>query len=330
MDLRRVVDRGLSIVAGALLLFGFQGCSSEREQQPKITFYHWETTLAPSPSARRILDSLGCDQLYVKAFDLSYANGRMETQAWVEMEDTVGLPELIPVVFITNAVFRNLKNTTTEDLASDVVQLVTDLFGSDFLELQIDCDWTAGTKENYFAFLQAIKAIRPNIMLSCTVRLHQYRDRNEQGIPPVDRGTLMAYNTGNLNEWAEENSIYDPAVVKAYLKGQPDYPLDLDLAVAAYDWAAVYRRDKLAYLINEPDLTAMQDTSRFRQLSGERYLVTTSTYLNELYLYEGDLLRLEGMSQSSVPTQIAFLQHYVKSFKGQRAMIYRLGSRAWR
>ena len=71
--------------------------------------------------------------------------------------------------------------------------------------------------------------------------MHQYRDRAAQGIPPVDRATLMAYNTGDLDQWETENSIVDATATRNYLAGQPRYPLPLDIAVAVYDWAAVYR-----------------------------------------------------------------------------------------
>lgn len=307
-------------------------CGAEEDGSLSTTFYHWETTLDPSPTARCLLDSFSCDRLYVKAFDLSHENGKLRTQAWLEMKDTTDLPELVPVVFITNEVFRRAAKEEIDNLADDLLQAIGKIFPMGYPELQFDCDWTAGTREKYFSFLRAVKSSCPNIMLSCTVRLHQYRDRAGQGIPPVDRGTLMAYNTGDLNDWTEENSIYDSTVVKNYLANQPAYPLDLDLAVAAYDWAAIYRRDKLVHLINEPNLGELKDTVRFQAYAtrnSPRYYVKQSTYLDGLYLYEGDLLRREVMPPSRIDAQADLLLRYVKSFPGQRLMVYRLGSRVW-
>lgn len=297
--------------------------------QPQTTFYHWETTLAPDSTARHLLDSFACDRLYVKAFDWSWRSGRVESAALVEMVDTVGLPQLIPVVFITNSVFANCLEDQVPTYAKDIVDLLEDLFPAGFPELQIDCDWTARTQGPYFDFLKAVQAYRPKLELTCTVRLHQYRDRKTQGVPPVKRATLMAYNTGDLNDWATENSIYDTTIVKAYLANQPPFPLKLDIAVATYDWAVVYRRDKLAYLINEPNLTELVDTERFRQLAVNRYTVIKSTYLDGIYLYADDLIRLEEMPASSIEAQVESLNYYVKSFSGQRAMVFRLGSRGW-
>lgn len=296
---------------------------------PEVTFYHWETELAPDTTARSLLDSFACDRLYVKAFDLSW-EGRPETAALIALVDTADLPQLVPVVFITNSVFANLAAGQVEQQAREVVELVERLLPAGFPELQIDCDWTARTQEQYFAFLRAVQDLLPKLEITCTVRLHQYRDRTTQGIPPVKRATLMAYNTGNLNEWETENSIYDSTIVRSYLANQPPYPIQLDLAVAVYDWAAVYRRDKLAYLINEPDLEALADTERFRQITGNRYTVIRSTYLDGTYLYTDDLIRLEQMPPESFTNQALYQQYYVKQFTGQRLMVFRLGSRGWR
>jgi hypothetical protein len=296
---------------------------------PRVTFYHWETELAPDATARHLLDSFACERLYVKAFDLSW-RGQPKTAALVNMVDTVGLPQLIPVVFITNDVFANLPEKEVKQQAQEVIELVEELFQPNFPEVQIDCDWTARTQEQYFAFLKAVQALRPQLEVTCTVRLHQYRDRTTQGIPPVERATLMAYNTGDLNAWETENSIYDSTIVKAYLADQPPYPLKLDLGVAAYDWAAVYRREELAYLINEPNLTELADANRFRQLTDSRYTVIKSTYLEGIYLYRDDMIRLESVPQNSIDQQAALHNYYVKSFPGQRVMVFRLGSRGWR
>ena len=63
-------------------------------------------------------------------------------------------------------------------------------------EIQIDCDWTASTQEAYFEFLHYLKekAKDKQIQLSATIRLHQL----SMTPPPVDRGILMMYNTGDV------------------------------------------------------------------------------------------------------------------------------------
>jgi hypothetical protein len=67
-------------------------------------------------------------------------------------------------------------------------------------KIQIDCDWSQGTKHNYFQFLKQFKALDTTLQLSCTIRLHQVKYPTITGIPPVDEGTIMYYNMGKLNE----------------------------------------------------------------------------------------------------------------------------------
>jgi len=315
-----------------LFLFFLFSCNTKPSQPLITTFYHWQTTLAPDTTARDLLKEYDCDRLYVKAFDVAWTEGRPEPTALIRLEDTSGLPGLVPVVFITNEVMAEQPGGQLQELADDVVGLAEELLPQGFGELQLDCDWTARTQVQYFAFLTALRErLGTGRELTCTVRLHQYRDTKTQGIPPVDRATLMAYNVGDLNRWETENSIIDTNILKTYLSGASSYPIPLDLAVAVYDWAAVYRRDKLSYLINEPDLAELKDTTRFRELSddGLRYEIIQSTYLEGTYLYEGDLLRREVASPDLVDAQAALLRRYVAAFPGQRLMVYRLNSRLW-
>lgn len=315
-----------------LMLLSFSSCQDTDETPLRTTFYHWETTLAPDSTARELLSEHHCDRLYVKAFDVAWQAGRPEPTALLRLSDTTDLPDLLPVVFVTNEVFRKQPAAALVDLADNLVGLAEELLPQGFAELQIDCDWTAQTQVPYFVFLKAMQARLGARALTCTVRLHQYRDTKSQGIPPVSRATLMAYNVGDLNQWATNNSIIDTHIVKNYLEGASPYPIKLDLAVAVYDWAAVYRRDHLAYLINEPILEELQDSTRFLDLTGEglRYEVRQSTYLDGTYLYAGDRLRREEAPPALVEKQAALLQRYVPGFEDQRLMVYRLGSRLWR
>ncbi|MEM9260720.1 MAG: hypothetical protein AAGA62_13820, partial [Bacteroidota bacterium] len=169
---------------GALwLLVLIAACSepTKKNEPLQTAFYHWETSLSPSQTARTLLDSFACEQLYLKVFDLSWENDRLATSAWLEAEDTNNLPVLTPVVFITNEVFHQLPAERTLGLAEDILSLVDDLMPGTYQSLQLDCDWTATTQSNYFALLRAVQSLRPQLAVSCTVRLHQYRDREAQG-----------------------------------------------------------------------------------------------------------------------------------------------------
>ena len=302
----------------------------QEEPAPLITnFYHWETRLELDATKRQLLDSFASQRLYVKAFDVIWEGGAVPATP-VDLATAGGLPQLVPVVFITNEVMANLGPAGVDRLAEDVLRYTDELLPMGYASLQFDCDWTARTQVPYFRFLSRAHELRPSLSLSCTLRLHQYRDRNAQGIPPVGRATLMAYNTGNLGEWETENSIVDTAALAYYLEGQPAYPVPLDIALAVYDWAAVYRHGDLARLINEPDCERLRDTSYFERLAENRYRATMGTYLNGGYLYEGDLIRLEGMGPEQVSRYAEEVRAAVGSFPGQELLLYRLGSRQWR
>lgn len=311
-----------------LIVVCFSGCGSPVDYPLQTTFYHWQTRLAPDSTARALLAEYNCDRLYAKAFDVVWQAGRPEPTALLELADTTGLPTLVPVVFITNEVMKNYPTHKMPQLAADILGLTRELL-REFPELQLDCDWTARTRVPYFTLLSAMRELLGEVPLSCTVRLHQYRDTETQGIPPLERATLMAYNVGDLNRWETENSIVDTTILKQYLAGADDYPLDLDLAVAVYDWVAVYRRGNLTYLINEPELAELTDTARFALLSPNRWTVKQSTYLDGLYLYAGDQLRREIAPPELVGVQTEVLRRHVPGFPGQRLMVYRLGSRLW-
>ena len=145
----------------------------------------------------------------------------------------------------------------------------------------------------------------------------------------MDRAVLMAYNTGDLGSWETENSIVDPDAIDRYVSGQPPYPLPLDLAVAAYDWAAVYRRGELAYLINEPDTAGLNDSSRFSRLSPMRYRVDSSTYFDGLYLYRNDRIRREVADTASARRLAAAIWPEVARDGSRYIIFYRIGSRQW-
>ena len=303
----------------SVLLLLLLACGAE-PPPPTYAFYHWESTLDPPLDLMR---DWNANRLYVKAFDVSWTAGRAEPSAILETDGTV-VADFVPVIFITNEVFTH----PTDGLAGDVLHLLNQSFPYPYAELQIDCDWTAGTREAYFSFLRDLKQLT-EAAVSCTVRLHQYRDRARQGVPPVDRAVLMAYNTGDLNQWDTENSIVDRRIIRGYVRNQPPYPVPLDLAVATYDWAAVYRRGKLAYLVNEPDLAPLADTTYFTQLSPLRYRVDSSTYYENLYLYRGDLLRREIADTELALRVINDLWPQIATAESRYVIFYRIGSRLW-
>jgi hypothetical protein len=260
--------------------------------------------------------------------------GEIQPYARLEITDTAGLSgfRMAPVVFITNEVFQNISEEKIEWLAEkvatvinptpgpspngrgDVERSVEDADdgavystsplplgeGSGWSELQFDCDWTPSTRDAFFSFLRKIKKRLPEkTQLSATIRLHQYKFPKKTGVPPVERGMLMFYNTGNIEDMEAENSIFWPADAEKYLRGAPkNYPLSLDVALPLFSWALVYRDGELWKIIPEMPESDLADTTRFVKfrIPHSVFRIQKGTFISGHYLRPGDLLRVEAIS----------------------------------
>lgn len=123
--------------------------------------------------------------------------------------------KIVPVVFITNQTLENIDTTATKLLAFKISKRIQGIITTNQLptpeEIQIDCDWTGGTREKYFLLLTELQKfpLFQNTIWSATIRLHQVKFMENTGIPPVDRGMLMFYNMGNIEDINTPDSIYD-------------------------------------------------------------------------------------------------------------------------
>ena len=132
---KQSVDAPSVVWAFSVILFFFLGCSSTTSA-PEYAFYHWQTELEVNDS---LLTAQAAERLYIKAFDVSWEDGRAQPSAILVARDTLGVGA-VPVIFITNEVFTH----PTDDLAHDILRLLAQRFPFPYAELQIDCDWTAG------------------------------------------------------------------------------------------------------------------------------------------------------------------------------------------
>ena len=89
-------------------------------------------------------------------------------------------------------------------------------FGKTAKVIQVDCDWTKGTAAIYFDLLNSLKA---HYELDVTIRLHQIKYANDTGIPPVDHGTLMLYDTGDMSNMFA-NSILTMDDGRSYISNE--------------------------------------------------------------------------------------------------------------
>ena len=271
-------------------------------------FYHWQTQVALSTPGRSLLDSLGVQRLYLKFFDLDWS---AEYNSAVPLANVragaapLPVSEIVPTVFITNRTFQRVASTElpqlAERVAAKLVALAARFPGVRVVEWQFDCDWTASTRTAYFRFLELIAARAP-VPLSATIRLHQVADPDGTGVPPVSRGALMYYNTGELADWATTNSILDDATAAPYLRRLAAYPLPLDVALPVFRWGVVFHPAGSIELLNNLTAEDVTTDTNLVRLAADRYEVRRGTYLRGRYVSAGDRIRLESITPENLLT----------------------------
>lgn len=308
------------------LLVLHPGCRQTQQRSVTPAFYHWQTTLAITQTESDYLDSIGCKKLYVKILDIGVndVSGAIEPFSRLEIKDTTGLYkwEITPAIFITNAVYKNISAEKTDWLVGKIVETCKASSLQPFRELQFDCDWTASTRQAFFLFLKKMKQALPDTRLSATIRLHQYKFPDKTGVPPVSRGMLMFYNTGDIESEETVNSIINLQDATKYVQGAPArYPIPLDLALPVFSWTLVFREGAFWKIINGVPAD-VGDTTRFTGMSpdGSHFEVRKATFLSGHYLRPGDRLRVEAVSPgllletARLAAQVHLAEHVTVAF----------------
>lgn len=290
------------LISGFVLLLG--SCTpKQRPAEPAI--YYWKSSFHPGAFEKRRLDRLEVHTLYVKFFDIAWNAERNQALpiAKILIRDTAYWRQqrVIPTVFITNEVFAHLDSTAVKTLAAHTSQLIQkylDLYPPAAIpELQMDCDWTASTKDKYFYFLTELKRLQPKRPLSATIRLHQVKYTRSSGVPPVDRGLLMCYNMGNLQILATDNSILDPREFEKYSAALSSYPLRLDIGLPLFEWYVLFRDHRYGGLFHSLP-AALIKASKVQ--NGNRLKIIADTTIGGRRLQRGDILRHETSSLASI------------------------------
>lgn len=304
----------LAVAAAVLVLGIFPACTPPLK--PVVpAFYYWKTTFSLSNLEREYLHQIHSGQLFLKFADIGRnpVTREIEPFSLLQVTDTLNAQTLhfVPCFFITNNVFEAGSQATPAWLAERLLETVASVGGqfgkktTDWTEIQIDCDWTSSTRTAYFLFLQQLKKkLSPQTILTATIRLHQYKNPRQTGVPPVDRGVLMCYNTGDIDSETATNSIFSLPDAVPYFQNAVSYPLPLDLALPVFSWALVYRDAALWRIIPETDAGSWSDTTLFAP-SGTMIQVKKATFKGGQYLSAGDRIRLEisspGMLRPAIP-----------------------------
>ena len=265
-----------SSVRYAVLLVGlllWAACSRPVEQAARHRgVYHWKTSYNPTDWELQWMERHRVDRLYVKLFEVDagrkhgYADWRMVPVATTRFAQPLPKDvEVVPVVYITVDAIRTLGDYNWEArqryaglLAERIYAMMAEHYGGEVHEVQLDCDWTQSTRDEFFRFCYDVMTLlnNHNAVLGGTVRLHQLGDKEI----PFDRPLLMCYNTGQLQARATRNSILDHSDVEPYLRHLSDSVLaGYDIAWPAYGWGVRFLGDGSFSCLTAP---VQDDTTR--------------------------------------------------------------------
>ena len=287
--------------------------SCRQQRKTERAFYYWKSQFNPNTTEKEMVRELQVKKIYIKLFDVTWnkEQERPEPAAKILFEKKAlawlkesGI-EIIPTIFITNETLESIQAETVDKLGERINALLRNFLGEytidNVKEIQIDCDWTAATKDKYFGLLNYLKALPLFIsrQLSATIRLYQCKYYNKTGVPPVNRGLLMCYNMGNLKNPATSNSILDAAELNKYIDNLNGYPLALDIALPLFEWNVLFRNNSYSGIVtNLPD-SFLNNPQLFKS-NGNKYKLITDTILNRYEFKKGDILRTEISSYDEI------------------------------
>ncbi|WP_281297966.1 hypothetical protein [Flavobacterium limnophilum] len=267
-----------------------------------ISFYYWKTIFKLSPLEKSTLKDNQVKKLYIRYFDIDW-NAKSNNpfpQSPIRFEENPKDFTIVPVVYIKNKVLLN-QNIDVLDLAqktNDFIQQINTKSQVSCQEIQIDCDWTLASRDNYLKFIDYFKKISGK-KLSATIRLHQIKYFKKTKIPNVDKGVLMYYNMGKIAP-DSLNSIYDRNIANRYLESLKKYPLSINIALPIYSWAVHIRDGKVIGLKNKIDVASFKKDTNFILTNQKELKVKASNYKNGTFYRKGDLLKLEAISKNDL------------------------------
>lgn len=267
-------------VIAMLLLCASCGSQPKSVERPARAVYFWNTKWQPGSEELAFLREHKVKKLYIRYFDLVRdSHERVVPNATITFGDSVPSEfEVVPTIFIV----ENCINDGAAVLAPRITERIEKMNRvngiTNVKEVQIDCDWTAKSQNDYYALLRELRPLlaKRGLGLSATIRLHQL----DMAPPPVDYGALMVYNTGDLRINNGHNPILDMRDVKPYLHKLKRYDLPLCAAYPSFAWNLLFKGNEFRAILYDADLT---DTITFSKCGKNRHLVTAQrTFFNHM------------------------------------------------
>ncbi len=311
---------------GRCLFFLLLLCACGREERKvQRSFYYWKTVFDLSPKELQTLQQLSMQTLYVKFFDVDWDETTASAKPVAKSIFAKSPPKnlsITPVVFITQEPLQYLAEKGLDSLAANLASMLSSIAATNKLflshEIQLDCDWTAATKDKYFYLLQRLKQqpFFQGKIISATIRLHQLKFISQNGVPPVDKGLLMCYNMGNLRYPQTDNSIIDEDELKKYISKLNTYPLPLDVALPVFDWWVLFEGDAYKGLVR--DFTPANKDAKKNRIDFAK-----DTVINAREFKAGQWLRHETSNAETVKRCAGLISEKLKA-KELAVILYHL------
>lgn len=284
-----------------LLLMGACGTVPEYRVDRALAFAR--STVVYDSLERQALLQLKTRKLYLRFYQVIWDQARNRPDPIDKLNITPTALEqlkkdsiqIIPSVLLTNDCLKKISPQAVDELGERINYLLAGMlnyYGLDSVgEVQIDCNWTAETREKYFALLQYLKPLPLfiNNRLTATLQLHHVRQSEALGVPPVNRGMLycgLDFPTSASNALL----IPDTATLKEYRPAIEHYALPLDITLRLADEKLWYREKQLSGVVsNMPDAVfTLRDCFRFED--GQQ-VVLKDTLMYGWELKTGDRIR---------------------------------------
>jgi hypothetical protein len=320
--------------------------TSCKPQNAKIerAYYYWKNSeYSLSELELNSLKNQEIQKLYVKFFEISPDSildaipvAKTELHLWdysqaygkdTLFKKNMSVLEIVPTIFIENKVFRKLSEGQLDTLSDNIIFLINRYFERQFKsftkryrEIQLDCDWSEGTKEKYFYLLKKIKKDSDK-KISCTLRLYPYKYREKMGIPPADKTVLMCYNLLSPFSSEDKNSILSTDELENYLRNTAKYPLPSDIALPLFSWMQVYHNDRFTGLVGpEPGFAEKY----LKQVKPLWYEVVLETDCDNIHLRPGDKVKFEEVTDRTIRKSVSLLKKYNVSGPDETVILFHL------
>lgn len=233
-----------------MLLTLLVSCGRQRHTK---SVYYWKTILALDSTERDFLKTHNVNKIYCRYFDVvDGEDGLPRPNATLAFEDSFPHDiEVVPVVYVLNACMRHPDSNLAAMVLRRIMQMNAANGVKNVKEIQIDCDWTLGTRRSFFRFMDEMRKLchENDMRLSATIRLHQL----SQEAPPADHGVLMVYNTGNVTKLSVSKPILDTRDVMPYVHNLRGYKLSLSTAYPLFSWRVLFRGGKYVGIMHGDD-----------------------------------------------------------------------------